>query len=160
MPHGLVNFTAVAKANLNFGRVHIDIHTLGVHLQIQDVNGLTLTVQHIFIGTACTMRDDFVTHKAAVHIRKLLICPRPRCIGCACTTAHMDRTGSEINVDRRGHKIFAQHIGQTLVPSGFTRMAAPLLHNFAFVPNGKAHLRPNQSMSSNGFDAVRQFCVF
>ena len=92
MPHGLVNFTAVPKAHFYFCGMDIDIHAGGVHLQIQDVDGLSLAVQYIFISTARTMRDDLVTNKAAVDIRKLLIGTCTRCIRGAGATPHMHRT--------------------------------------------------------------------
>ena len=155
-----MHFSTVAEPYFNFGGVNIDIHTRGVHLQIQHIHRLSVTMKHIFIGTARAMRDDFVSHKAAVHISKLLVRTRSRCIGCAGSAPDMHRARTKIDVDRRCHKLFTQDIGQTLIPTGLAWVTAPLHHDFAFVPNGKAHFRANQGVAPHGFNAMRQFGVF
>ena len=86
-----MNFAAVSETHFNFGGVDVDIDAGGVHLHIQHIDRLTLTVQHIFVGAACTMRDDFVAHKSPIDISKLLIGSGPCHIGYAGTAAHMHR---------------------------------------------------------------------
>ena len=52
MSHRLMNFAAIPKTHFNLGRVYVDIDTRRVHLQIQRINRLAVTVQHVFIGAA------------------------------------------------------------------------------------------------------------
>ena len=60
------------------------------------------------------------------------------------------------NGDGLGHKLFAQDIGQALRQACRARVHAPLLHQFALVPDGKAHVRAGQCVASHGFNAMRQ----
>ena len=73
MAHGLVHFAAITEAHLNFGGVDVHIHTRGVNRHVQGINGLAVAMQHILIGAACGVGDDFVAHIAAVHIGKLVV---------------------------------------------------------------------------------------
>ena len=85
-----MNFAAVSKTHFNFGGVDVDIDAGGVHLHIQHIDRLTLTVQYIFVSAACTMRDDLIANKSAIDISKLLIGSGPCHIGYAGTTANMN----------------------------------------------------------------------
>ena len=155
-----MDFTAIAKSDFNFGGMNIHIHTGWVHLQVQHIDGLALAMQHVFIGTACAVGNDFIANKTAVDISELLVGAGARCIWRAGTPANMNRTRPEINVDGGGNKIFAQYICQTLVPSRFAWVASPLLDDLAFVPNGKTNLGPGQGVASDSFNAMGQFCIF
>ena len=86
-----MNFTTVPKANFNFGRVHIDVHTRWVHLHVQHIDRLALAVEDVLISTPRAVGDDFVTHKSAIDIGKLLISTGASGIGRACPTSHMHR---------------------------------------------------------------------
>ena len=99
MTHGLMHFAAVTKAHFNFGGMHIDIYACRVHLQIQDIDRLALTMQHIFVGAACAMCDHFVTDKPAIDIGKLLIGASTGSVRRARASSYMHRACSEIDVD-------------------------------------------------------------
>ncbi len=71
--HALVDVAAVPKAHLNFGGVDVDIDPRRLDLHEQDIGRLALSVQHIVIGTAHGVLNDFVAHITPVDIRKLLI---------------------------------------------------------------------------------------
>ena len=166
MTHRLVHLTAIAKTHFNFGGMHIHIHTGGVDLDIQGIHRLTVTMQHIFIRAACGMHDHFVSYKATVHIRELMVCARTRGVRYACTSQHGYMTGLVMHSYRVSQKIVPQHIGQAAVEGGLAclvsavmRLRAPLLDQFAFMPNGKAHFGPGEGVATHGFDAMRQFGV-
>ena len=71
--HGLVDFAAVAEAHFDLGGVYVHIHPCRVHGDIQGVHRLAVAVQHVFIGAAGGVGEDFVSHKAAVHVAELLV---------------------------------------------------------------------------------------
>ena len=142
-----------AKAHFNFGRVHVHIHPLGRDGNEQDVGRLTPAVQHVFVGRTHAVGDEFVAHIAAVHVHILLVGTAARELGCACATGDLQHAEVEHNVAALRHEVGPQHIVEALSQRGF----APLLHQLAFVPNGKAHVRPRQRVAAHGFHAMRQF---
>ena len=172
MAHRLMHFAAVAKAHFDLGRVHIHIDARRVHLHIQHIHRLAMTVQHVFVSAAGRVRQHFVAHKAAVDIGELLVRPRTggvRNAGAA-PDAHRrltvvaTRAALVAHSHRLRHEVFAQHIGQALIERRQRVVAlhrggcgAPLLDQFAFMPDGKADIGAYQGMAAHGFNAVRQF---
>jgi hypothetical protein len=53
--------------------MYIDVHSPRVKFYIESVDRLALSVQHIFIGTANCVAQDFVANKAAIDIAKLVV---------------------------------------------------------------------------------------
>ena len=157
MAHGLVYLAAVAKAHFNLGRVNVDIDPGRINLQIQGVNRLLLAVQHIFISAACGVRQHLVAHKAAIDIAKLVIGARTGSVWNTGQARHMDGAGPVIDRHGVADKAVAQHIGQT-PGNGIHAFAssAPLLHQLAFMPDGKADIGPGQGVAAHGFNAVGQ----
>ena len=100
MSHGLVNFTPIPKAHLDLGGVHIHIDPLGVDVEVKRINGLALSVQHVFVSAAGRVADDFVADKAAIDIGELLVGTRARRIGHARPTGHGDGALLVVNFDR------------------------------------------------------------
>ena len=156
MAHRLVHRAAVAKAHLDLGGVHVHIHQRRVDLHEQRIGRLLVAVQHVFVGAARTVHDHFVAHKAAIHIRKLVVGARARGVGEPCAAHHFERSGVVFHRDGLRHELITQHIGQALLQASCTRVHAPLLHQLALVPDGKAHVGAGQGVAAHGFDAVRQ----
>ena len=105
------------------------------------------------------MHDHFVTHKAAVHIGKLVVWARAGSVGQAGAAHHFERSGVVFDGDGLGHKLFTQHIGQALSQACRARVHAPLLHQLALVPDGKAHVGAGQGVAAHRLHAVRQLGV-
>ena len=171
MAHRLVDFAAVAKADFDFGRVHIHIDARRVHLHIKHIHRLAMTVQHIFVSAAGRVRQHFVPHKAAVDIGELLVRPRTGGIRNAGAAPDANRRLAVVaaraafvaHSHRLRHEVFAQYIGQALIERRQRvvalhrrRSGAPLLDQFAFVPNGKSNVRPHQGMATHRLEAVGQ----
>ena len=166
MAHGLVHFAAVAKAHLDFGGVHVDVHPRGVDLDVQRIHRLAVAVQHVFVGAARGVRDHLVAHKAAVDIAKLLVGARAGGVWNASAAPHAHGQGVVravgaalvVHPHRALDKVCAQHIGQALLQRGqrygLGVGAAPLLNQPPFVPDGKAHVWPGQRMATHGFHAM------
>ena len=132
--HRLVHFTAVAEPHLNFGRVHVHIHTGRVDGDEQHVNSLALPVQDIVIGAAHPMPNDFVAHKAAVDISELLVGSCPRCVRCAGKAMHPQGTGTVVHPHRIGHKRLTQHVRQAQGNRLWATVGTPLGDCFSLVP--------------------------
>ena len=73
MADRLVHLAAVSEAQLDLGRVYVDVDPGRVHCQVQRIDRLAVAVQHVFIGGACGVGEHLVAHKAAVDIGKLLV---------------------------------------------------------------------------------------
>ncbi len=71
--HGLMHLAAVAKAHLDLGRVHVDVHPRRIDADVQHVHRLALAVQHVLVGGARGVGDDLVAHEAAVDPGVLLV---------------------------------------------------------------------------------------
>jgi hypothetical protein len=101
MAHALMDFAAVAKAHLNLGGVHIHVDPGRIHGQVQRIDGLTVPVQHVFIGASGCVAEHLVAHKAAVHVTELLVGSRPRCVRNAHTAPDTQCTGAATAVSAR-----------------------------------------------------------
>ena len=166
MLDGLVHFAAVAKAHLDLGGVYVHVHAGGIDLHVQRVNRLFLAVQHVFIRTFGGVGDDLVAHKAAVDVAVLLVRAAACGIGQACAAIDGDAAGGRGAQYGNGvaDEIVTEHIAQTPGQSVGALLAVlrikadgtPLLHQLAFVPDGKAHIGARQRMAAHGLDAVRQ----
>ena len=160
----LVHLAAITKAHLDLGRVHVHIKPLRGHLQVERIHRLALAVQHVFIGAAGRMGQHPVSHKTAIHIHILLVGTGACRIGYACKACHLDlrcvarAAGAAAVVDRHRtlHKVFAQHVGQTLGQCVCALAAAPLRHQLTLVPDGKADIWPRQRVAAHRLQAVRQ----
>ena len=154
--HRLVHGAAVAKAHLDFGRVHVHIDQGRIDLHEQGVGRLLVAVQHVFVGAAGAVHDHLVAHKAAVHVGELVVRARAGGVGCTGSADDVHRADLEIHRDGLRHKLVAQHIGQPLLQTGHARVHAPLFDELALVPDGKAHIGTGQRVTAHGLDAVRQ----
>ena len=165
MANGLVHLAAVAKAHLDFGGVHVDVHARGVDADVERVDRLAVAVQHVFVGAARGVANHLVAHVAAVDVGVLPVAARARRIRNAGQTHDLHAAGvlaadfGPLHGDAVCHKVFAHHIGQALAKRGHAERVhgAPLGHQLAFVPNGKAHVGARQGVATHGFYAVRQF---
>ena len=163
--NGLVHLAAVAKAHLDFGGVHVDVHARGVDADVERVDRLAVAVQDVFVGAARGVSNDLVAHVAAVDVGVLPVAARTRRVRNAGQTNDLHATGvfgpgfGPLHGDAVSYKVFAQDIGQALAKRGHAHRVhcAPLGHQLAFVPNGKAHVGARQCVAAHGFDAVRQF---
>ena len=153
MAHRLVHFAAVAKADLDLGRVHVDVDPRRIDLDIQRIDRLTVAVQHVLVGTASRMREHLVAHVAAIDVGELVIGAGPGQIRHTNPAGHPDRPGAVVDCNALIEQVAAQHVGQPLV----ARRGAPLLDQPAVMPDRKTDIRPGQRMPPHGFDAVRQF---
>ena len=71
--HGLKHRLPFTEAHLGLGRVHVDIHQLGVEGQGDDRRGLSISVQHVGIGHAQGLDEQSVAHRPAIHKEVLLL---------------------------------------------------------------------------------------
>ena len=78
MKHELMYCARVAEAHLGLGRVHIHIDHAGVDIDEQHISRLALVVQHIGIGLANRVRQQFIAHKATVDEQVLAVAPGTR----------------------------------------------------------------------------------
>ena len=152
-------FTPIAKTHFNLGRVHVHVHTRRFNLQIQRIDRLTLAMQDIFVSAARRMAHHLVAHKAAIDIGVLVVRAGPCCVWNASPTDHREVAALVMHRHRIPHKVVSQHIGQTSVQRAVALLRAPLLHQLAFVPNGKAHLGARQCVAAHSLYAVRQLGV-
>jgi hypothetical protein len=154
LPHGLVHFAPVAKADLDLGRVHVDVDARRVDAQVERIHRLALAVQHVLVGRAHGVRQHLVAHEAAVHIEELLVATGARRVRNARAPLHGHHPQGVVDGDAAGHEVVAQRVRQTRF-SCLPR--APLLDQPAVVPHGKAHVGPRQRMAPHRFHAVREF---
>ena len=159
--HGLVHLAAVAKAHFDFGGVHVHVHAGGIDLHVQQPYGLAVAVQHVFIGAAGGVADDFVAHVAAIDPGVLLVGAAAGGVGQARAARHAHAAFFMRHGQAAGQKVFAQHVGhaprQRLLRRQAGGLRAPLLQQLAFMPQGKAHVGPRQRVAAQSFHAVRQF---
>ena len=80
-----------------FGRMHIDIDHFWITAKIQNKNGVTMAIHHILVTLADCVRNDFITHHAAIHIKILLIFLTTRMSGKAHPTVQTKPLALDIN---------------------------------------------------------------
>ena len=165
MAHRAVYLAAVPEAHLDFCRMYVDVDPRRIHLDIHRINRLAVAVQHVFIRTACRVGDDLVAHITAIDVSKLLVWPGACCIGYACPAPNANQRCAVsphgcafvANCHRMRYKVTAQHVGQTLIFRAVSAASPPLFNQLAFMPYGKAYIRPYQRMAAHGFNAMREF---
>ena len=81
MEDKLMNGAAVAKADLGFGRVDIDIDRGRVNLEENTVSRIATAVEHVLIGFAQRMAEQFVAYESSVYITVLGIVASTRMRG-------------------------------------------------------------------------------
>ena len=106
------------------------------------------------------MRDQLVSHEAAVDVDVLLVGPRASRFGQAGAACDAQHAQVQRYFAAGSHELIAQDVTQSLQPSVHTRGAPPLLHQLAFVPHRKAHVRACQRMAAHGFNAMGQLGGF
>ena len=167
MANGLVHFAAVPKAHLDLGGVYVHVDAQRVDLDIQRIHRLLLAMQHVFIGAARGMGDHLVAHEAPIDVAKLLVGARARGVGQARTTGDQQVAVAVIDGDRFIHEVGVEHVAESAL-DGFLQLVgiaqigrvhrgSPLLDQFAFVPDRKAHIGPRECVAANGLDTVREF---
>ena len=118
-----MHFAAVAKAHFDFGRVYVHIDSGRVDLDIQRIHRLAVAVQHILVGAAGGVGENFVAHVATIDVGKLLVGAGASGVGQtgAAPDAHgglaVGAAGAAfvMHGDGLGDKLGAQHVGQALV---------------------------------------------
>ena len=110
--HGLVDFTAVAKAHFDLGGVYVDVDASRVDLDVQGVHRLLVAVQHVLVGAARCMGQHLVAHEAAVDVAELLVGGRARGVGYARTASDMHAAFPVVHGDGVTDEVIAQHVGQ------------------------------------------------
>ena len=78
MKHKLVNRARIPKTDLRFGRMDVDINQFRIDRQKQHKRRLPPVVQHVGVGLANRVLQQFVAHKTTVDEGKLLIAPGAR----------------------------------------------------------------------------------
>ena len=151
--------------------MHVDIHPVGRNVDVEHIDGLAVAMQDVFVGAAGGVCDDLIAHKTAVHIGELLIRSCPSVIGQARSPTHSQANVASGDLKVNGHtlrfEVVAQNISHALecgcvvigckVTGG---RRAPLLNQFAVMPNRKSDPRPSQCMAPHSLDAVGELgCV-
>ena len=94
---GLVHFASITKTHLDLGGVHVHIHPRWVDLEVQHIDRLALTMQHIFIGAFGGVADDLVAHKSFIHIGELLVCAGASRVRQASSPTHHQGSCGEVH---------------------------------------------------------------
>ena len=69
----MMNRTAIAEPDFDFGRMDIHIHKQWIECQIEQVSRVTVSMQDIFICGTDGVGKQAVTHEAAIDIEILHI---------------------------------------------------------------------------------------
>ena len=67
----------IAKPDLGFLRMHVNVHTLRRQLQVQHEGRMPAVVKHILVCLAHRVGDQSVLHGASIDEEKLLVGLRP-----------------------------------------------------------------------------------
>ena len=163
-----MHLPAVPEADLDLGRMHIDIDPRRIDLHVQHIHRLPLAMQNVLVRAACRVAEDFVAYIAAVDISKLLVAPGTRGIGRAGVAPHADRCRTArpacraFVFDRDGlrHEVAAENVGQPARLRLRAAAGAPLLDQFAVVPDRECHVGTDQRLAPYCVDAMRQLgCI-
>ena len=148
---------AVAKAHFDFRRMDIHIDQCRIQFQRQHVGGIAVAVQHVLIGGAHRVGQQFVAHEAAIDIEILRI---GACLGGsrqASKTMQTQAAGSIAGgfVQRQPGRgeILAQDMRAALRHLG----GVPVVDGFAIVRQRKGHIRPCQRDAAHHFGAMAEF---
>ena len=107
----IVGEAAFAEAHFVFGRVGIDVDVFGRDVEVEDVHRVAAVVEHVLVGLADGMRDDFVADDAAVDVEVLAL----RLVGGAGWQSHpaveVHVGGAGVNRQRLFEQIVAEDAG-------------------------------------------------
>ena len=81
MSDRLVHLAAISKANLDFGRMDVDVDPHRVDFDEQYPAGLAVAVQHVLVGRSSAVVDQPVADEAPIDIGVLLVGAGARGIG-------------------------------------------------------------------------------
>ena len=102
---------AFAEAHFVFGRVGIDVDVFGRDVEVEDVHRVAAVVEHVLVGLADGMRDDFVADDAAVDVEVLAL----RLVGGAGWQSHpaveVHVGGAGVNRQRLFEQVVAENAG-------------------------------------------------
>jgi hypothetical protein len=152
-----MDLAAVAKPHFDLGRMHVHIHPHRIHIKVNRVDRLALAVQHVFEGAAHPVHDDLVAHKAAIDVGVLMVGPGAGMVGQADPAVHPHRTHGAVQSHRLGEELLAQDIGEAAIEGIFAPVWAPLLGQFAVVPDVKADIGSRQRMAPHRLQAMGEF---
>ncbi|MBK7278200.1 MAG: hypothetical protein IPI08_17075 [Betaproteobacteria bacterium] len=145
--------TAVAKPHLDLRRMHVDVDQFGRDAQEQCVGRLAAAVQLVFVGRPHGVRQQAVTHMAAVDEQILQVGARARRLGPADAPVHHQRPAFQVQFAAGGQELGAQHVGPALRRAGG---GTPLRHQPPVVPDREAHLGACQGVPAHRFQGMRE----
>ncbi|MNT05146.1 hypothetical protein D3C72_1397550 [compost metagenome] len=153
MENELVHGTAVAEAHFDLRRVHIDVDQGRVEVERQHVRWKTVAMQHVLVGHAHGVHQQFVAHEAPVHIKELAIGARLRCRRQAGKAVYAQAAGRLVQCQTRFGEVVAEDVGAAL--GQFADV--PLVDGAAIVRQRERHVRPRQRDAAHDFGAVAVF---
>ncbi len=145
-----MDLAAVAEADLDLGRMDVDVDQLGLDVDEQHVARLAVAVQDVVEGGADRVGDQLVAHVAAVDVDVLHVGAAAGGLGQADATvdAHRAHLGEHLAALR--DEVLVEDFRDPLRQRG----GAPLVDQLALVPDGEADVGPGQRVAAQRFEAM------
>jgi hypothetical protein len=153
MENELVHPTPLPEAHLGLGRVHVHVHAFRRQFQEQREGRMAVVVQHVPVGLADGVGQQFIPHEAAVDEQVLGVAPRPGIGGQAGQAEQAQRAGGFIQGAGGRREVLAQHFQGAGLPVGNGKTPRYL----AVVGKGEGAFRMGQGQAAQGLVAMAVF---
>ena len=150
LAHRLVDLARIAKANLDLGRMHVDVDALRRDRDEEQVRRLASAVQDVVVGGAHRVRDQLVAHVAAVDVDVLQVGPRARRLRRSGATG--DCQAAEVDGD--GAAVLGELAPSRSAVRASELASRPARDRLAVVPDREGEVGAHQRVPAHRFDAV------
>ena len=104
--HEIVDLPHVAKTHLELLRMRVDVHPLGVEVEVDEIGGLPTVVEHVAITLPHGTREHAIAHSATIDVRELLVARIARRVRLPEPTPKRHRPRSALERQRLGDEFF------------------------------------------------------
>jgi hypothetical protein len=151
--HELVHGPGITKAYFDLRRVHVYVDTRRLELQVQDVRGVALVVQHILVCLPYGVREQAVANVAPVHEDVLGVARGSGVLGRPDEAVQPDRACALIDDERGRVERVAEQCRDPL--TWLLKFEVPACARI--VVQGERRIASRQRNAPEGFVAMRVF---
>ena len=146
----------VAETDFAFGWVDIDINRRWIDVEENAIGGIAAAVQHVAVGFAQGVHEQFVAHKTAVDVTILGVAARPRVRGQGTVAGEFEHAGIRSDKARFCREGIAENGADARLHVAFGQTQA----GAAIVRRHDGDLRIGHRDALDGFQTMRQFSGF
>ncbi len=155
-----VDAATVSESHLVLARMRVDIDRRRIHLQVEDVRGVTAVIENIAVPRADRMTDDLVPYQATIQKEILQIGLGPRESRQAKPAAQFKTGCRVIDTDRVVDKLPPTDLGDPPLHRIPVRRRSQIENGLLVVDEAKRHIESTQCQAPGSFFKVAELGPF